>query len=58
MNEKRVIMEWTAKAPTWGQIVNHYQARPGLINWLSDRMPVLRGEIEDRPVPEMVGEQE
>jgi hypothetical protein len=54
MNEKRVIKEWTAKAPAWDQIIEHYRARPGLVEWLSNRMPVMRGEIEDSPAPEII----
>ena len=51
MNENRVIKEWTAKAPDWDQIVDYYRDRPGLIQWLSNRMPVMRGEVEDTPEP-------
>jgi hypothetical protein len=51
MTEKRVIKEWTVKAPTWDQIVEHYRNRPGHIEWLSKRHPVMRGEIEDIPEP-------
>jgi hypothetical protein len=51
MNEKRIIKEWTTKAPSWSQIVEHYRSRPGLVLWLSNRLPVLRGEIEDTPEP-------
>lgn len=54
MNEKRIIKEPTSKAPSWGQIVEHYQARPGLVEWLSNRLPVMRGEVEDTPVPEII----
>ena len=54
MNEKRIIKEWTSKAPSWDAIVNHYRARPGRIEWLSKRHPVMRGEIEDTPEPNMV----
>jgi len=54
MNEKRVIKEWTEKAPSWSQIVEHYQARPGLVEWLSNRLPVMRGETEDSPAPEII----
>mgnify|MGYP001596766745 CR=1 FL=1 len=49
MNEKRVIKEWTVKAPTWDQIVEHYRNRPGHIEWLARRHPVMRGEIDDTP---------
>jgi hypothetical protein len=45
------IKEWTEKAPAWDQIVEHYRANPGLIIWLSNRLPALRGEIEDVPAP-------
>lgn len=51
MNEKRVIKEPTAKAPSWDHIVDYYRARPGRIQWLSNRFPVLRGEVEDAPEP-------
>lgn len=51
MNEKRVIKEWKSKAPAWDEIVEYYRARPGLVLWLSHRLPVLRGEIEDTPEP-------
>jgi hypothetical protein len=51
MNEKRVIKEWTAKAPAWDQIVDYYRSRPGRVLWLANRFPVLRGEIEDTPEP-------
>ena len=51
MNEKRVIKEWTSKAPAWDQIVEYYRERSGLIQWLSNRHPVLRGEVEDTPEP-------
>lgn len=51
MSEKRVIKEWTAKAPSWDEIVLHYRDRPGRVKWLSDRFPVLRGEVEDTPEP-------
>jgi hypothetical protein len=51
MTEKRVIKEWKTKAPAWDEIVGYYRARPGLVVWLSNRLPVLRGEIEDTPVP-------
>lgn len=51
MNEKRVIKEWKTKAPPWDQVVDYYRARPGLVLWLSNRLPVLRGEIEDTPAP-------
>ena len=40
-----------AKVPAWGSVVDHYQARPGRIQWLADRLPVLRGEIPDTPEP-------
>lgn len=53
MNEKRIIKEYTSKAPDWGQIVEYYRARPGLVLWLSNRFPVLRGEVEDTPVPDI-----
>lgn len=53
MNEKRIIKESTKKAPTWGQIVEHYRARPGLVKWLADRHPVMRGEIEDSQAPDV-----
>ena len=58
MNEKRVIKEWTAKAPTFAQIVEYYRARPGRIEWLSNRYPVLRGEVADTPEPTTVIERE
>jgi hypothetical protein len=51
MSENRVIKEWTARAPAWDQIVEYYRDRPGRIEWLSNRFPVLRGEIEDMPEP-------
>jgi hypothetical protein len=51
MSENRVIKEWTAKAPTWDQIIAHYRSRPGRIEWLSNRYPVLRGEVLDTPEP-------
>lgn len=51
MNEKRVIKEWTAKAPSWDKIIEHYRARPGRIEWLANRFPVLRGEVPDTPEP-------
>jgi hypothetical protein len=51
MNEKRVIKEWTVKAPAWDQIVDYYRERPGRIQWLANRFPVLRGEVEDTPEP-------
>jgi hypothetical protein len=42
----------TAKpAPSWDQIAEHYRARPGRIQWLADRLSVLRGEAEDTPEP-------
>ncbi len=44
---KKTIREWTVKAPTWDQIVEHYRNRPGHIEWLAKRHPVMRGEIED-----------
>jgi hypothetical protein len=47
MNEKRVIKEWKEKAPAWDQIVEYYRNRPGRVEWLSKRHPVMRGEIED-----------
>ena len=51
MNEKRIIKEPTSKAPSWDQIVEYYRARPGLVLWLSNRLPVMRGEVEDTPEP-------
>lgn len=54
MNNNRVIKEWTAKAPSWSQIVEHYRARPGRVEWLSKRLPVMRGEVEDTPEPNVV----
>jgi hypothetical protein len=51
MNEKRVIKEWKEKAPSWDQIVEHYRNRPGHIEWLANRHPVMRGEIDDTPEP-------
>lgn len=57
MNEDRVIKEWTAKAPAWDQIVEYYRARPGRIEWLSNRFPVLRGEISDTPEPQVLQQQ-
>ncbi len=54
MNEKRIIKEPTSKAPNWDQIVDYYRARPGLVLWLSNRLPVMRGEIEDTPEPTIV----
>ena len=54
MNEKRIIKEPTSKAPGWDQIVEYYRARPGLVLWLSNRMPVMRGEVEDTPAPDAV----
>jgi hypothetical protein len=57
MNEDRVIKEWTAKAPAWSDIVEHYRARPGRIEWLSNRFPVLRGEVEDTPEPTAIHQQ-
>ena len=54
MNEKRVIKEYTAKAPSWDQIVDYYRTRPGLVLWLSNRLPVMRGEVEDTPEPTAV----
>lgn len=53
MNEKRVIKESTVKAPSWDQIVQHYRERPGLVKWLADRHPVMRGEVEDTPAPDI-----
>jgi len=58
MNEKRVIKEWTAKAPPWDQIVEYYRNRSGRVVWLANRFPVLRGEIEDTPEPDVVQHQE
>ena len=49
MNEKRFIKEYTAKAPSWNEIVEYYRNRPGHIVWLANRYPVLRGEVEDAP---------
>lgn len=54
MNEKRIIREYTARAPSWGQIVEYYQARPGRVEWLANRFPALRGEVEDTPEPTIV----
>ena len=54
MNDKRVIKEWTSKAPSWSQIVEHYRSRPGRVGWLSNRLPVMRGEVEDSPEPDVV----
>lgn len=54
MNEKRVIKEWTTKAPAWSEIVDYYRARPGLVEWLSNRHPVMRGEIPDTPPPDQI----
>ena len=51
MNEKRVIKEWKEKAQPWHEIVEHYRCRPGRIQWLADRLPVMRGEIQDTPEP-------
>lgn len=51
MNEKRIIKEPTAKAPEWNDIVDYYRARPGRIEWLANRFPVLRGEVADTPEP-------
>lgn len=51
---ERFIKEWTAKAPSWGQIVDHYRARPGRVEWLAKRLPVMRGEIDDTPEPDVV----
>lgn len=51
---KKVVKEWKVKAPTWDQIVEHYRARPGRVQWLANRMPVLRGEIEDIPESELI----
>lgn len=51
MNEKRIIKEWTTKAPSWDEIVDYYRARPGRAEWLSKRLAVMRGEIEDTPEP-------
>lgn len=51
MNKDRIIKEPTAKAPTWNEIVEHYRDRPGRVQWLSNRFPVLRGEVEDTPEP-------
>jgi len=57
---ERFIKEWTVKAPSWGQIVDHYRARPGRVEWLAKRLPVMRGEVEDTPEPDvlLVTEQE
>jgi hypothetical protein len=42
----------TAKpAPSWDQIGEYYRARPGRVQWLADRLSVLRGEAEDTPEP-------
>ena len=49
MSEKRVVKEWTQKAPSWDQIVSHYKNRPGHIEWLANRHPVLRGEVSESP---------
>lgn len=38
-------------APTWDQVVDHYRARPGRIQWLADRLGVMRGDIPDTPEP-------
>jgi hypothetical protein len=38
-------------APSWEQIAEHYQARPGRIQWLADRLAVLRGDAPDTPEP-------
>jgi hypothetical protein len=54
VNEKRVIMEWTSKAPGWNELVEYYRSRPGHMLWLSNRHPVLRGEIEDTPEPTII----
>lgn len=54
MNNAKVVKEWTAKAPSWGSIVDYYRARPGRIEWLAKRHPVMRGEVEDMPEPSEV----
>jgi len=34
--------------------VEHYRSRPGRVGWLSNRLPVMRGEVEDSPEPDVV----
>lgn len=51
---ERFVKEWTVKAPSWGQIVDHYRARPGRVEWLAKRLPVMRGEVTDTPEPDVV----
>jgi hypothetical protein len=38
-------------APTWGDVAEYYKARPGRLQWLANRIPVLRGEMPDTPEP-------
>lgn len=38
-------------APSWDQITEYYRARPGRVQWLADRLGVMRGEIPDSPEP-------
>lgn len=54
MNNAKIVKEWTTKAPSWGSIVDYYRARPGRVEWLAKRHPVMRGEIEDAPEPSVV----
>lgn len=51
---ERFVKEWKVKAPSWGQIVDHYRARPGRVEWLAKRLPVMRGEIDDTPEPDVL----
>jgi hypothetical protein len=51
---ERFIKEWNVKAPSWGQIVDHYRARPGRVEWLAKRLPVMRGEVNDTPEPDVL----
>jgi hypothetical protein len=40
------------QAPSVEQLREHYQSKPGYLQWLADRKRVMRGEIEDYPKPE------
>lgn len=44
---KRAIFQ----APSVEQLRDHYQSKPGYLQWLADRKRVMRGEIEDYPQP-------
>lgn len=45
----------TASVPAWGSIVKRYAASAGRIQWLADRLKVMRGELADTPEVPLCG---